>query len=194
MKTRKNNVTGTERNSTQVVLNSTRKPKNRTVLILFSIIALLFCALHVNVEGTMGVSVSIRELMILSVTTSSGTHTSQGQSSAQVRVNLSPEENQVHICVKLAIHADQAVRLQVQAEGDLLSPEGGQFPIERISWKASGNGFRDGVLSKSAPQVMGSWVGPSVSQGSVQYLQDGRDTLPANHSQTIVYTLVSLSL
>ncbi len=141
-------------------------------------------------QQNIGITVKLREWLILEVFTPSQTLRSAGEASAQITTNLQLEDNPIHIRVVLSVPHDQVVQLRVQANGDLFNSKGEIFPISNIAWHASGQGFQDGILSKSSSQIMATWVGPGIYEGIVNYYLLKSIPHSKDFTQTVTYSLV----
>lgn len=83
------------------------------------------------------------------------------------------------------------VTLTVQASDDLRSGVN-VLPASLITWTASGGGFVDGVLSRTAPQLVGSWTGSGIRVGAQHYrFQNAWTHTPGIYTVTLIYTLTS---
>ena len=83
------------------------------------------------------------------------------------------------------------VTLTVQANDDLRSGVT-VLPASLISWTATGTGFVAGTLSRTSPQVVGTWVGSGIRTGTQSFLFENRWSHPTGtYSVTLVYTLAS---
>jgi hypothetical protein len=79
--------------------------------------------------------------------------------------------------------------LTVQAKDDH-TDRTNRIGVENVRWNASGAGFRSGTLSRTAPQVLGSWTGSGERTGSVSFFLANRFEYPTGtYSATLVYTL-----
>jgi hypothetical protein len=97
----------------------------------------------------------------------------------------------VTISVRARIPRNSQVTLTVQSTDDLRSGVT-VLPASLITWTVTGSGFAGGTLSRSAPQLVGSWVGSGVRTGIQNYRFENRWTHPAGiYSATLVYTLAS---
>lgn len=83
--------------------------------------------------------------------------------------------------VTLTVHSDDDLRSGVVV-----------LPASLITWTASGPGFVSGTVSKTAPQLVGSWVGSGVRTGTQTFRFENRWTHPAGiYTVTLVYTLTA---
>ena len=92
-------------------------------------------------------------------------------------------EAPVEIVVKATPGRRERVNLRIQAEGDLIDQSTGyQIDVSNISWTASGQGFRDGTLSKFRGKELGRWNNSGVWTGSVTfYLLNRMDYAPGTY-------------
>lgn len=141
-------------------------------------------------QQNLTVSVKIKEFMMLEVSTPSQKIMDSGRFGAQVTTVVRMEDNPVQIRAVLCVPHNQVVQLRVQAHGDMIDSRGNTFPISNVGWKASGQGFRNGLLSKESPQIMAAWIGPGMFQGTVSYYFLKTPDRYENYSQTVTYSLV----
>jgi hypothetical protein len=83
------------------------------------------------------------------------------------------------------------VTLTVQASDDLRSGVS-VLPASLITWTATGPGYVNGALSRTTPQLVGSWTGSGVRVGTQDYrFQNSWNHAPGTYTVTLVYTLTS---
>jgi len=136
-------------------------------------------------------SVNLKEWLILEVSTPSGVIKGEGTSSARVSSELNINQNPVDIRVLLCVSQNQEVKLRVHALGDLNDSQGNTFPVSKVSWKSTGEGFRNGRLDKDYAQIMGVWRGPGYHRGEVNYYYNQAPKKQGGYSQTVIYTLTT---
>ena len=97
----------------------------------------------------------------------------------------------VTITAKALAARNSPVTLTVLASDDLRSGVT-VLPASLITWTATGPGFVPGTLSKTTPQVVATWTGSGVRNGTVSYLFENRWTHPSGiYTVTLVYTLTA---
>ena len=97
----------------------------------------------------------------------------------------------VTITAKTLAARNGAVTLTVQASDDLRSGVT-VLPATLITWTATGPGFVPGTLSRATPQIVASWTGSGVRNGTVSYFFENRWTHPSGiYTVTLVYTLTA---
>jgi len=97
----------------------------------------------------------------------------------------------VSVQVKVGGGPSISSQLSCQASGDLQSGPA-IIPISRITWTAQGQGFLSGTLSRSAPQLVGQWMGNVDTQGQLQFwLQNSWSYAVGSYSQSVLYTLIA---
>jgi len=171
-----------------------KSTKKRLILYLFVFLTFLL-SLKIQLRAlsnvkTIGFTVELKEWVILEVLTPSQYIKSAGNASAQTTVPLNMEDNTTHIIrVFLSIPRDKTVHLRVKAHGDLINSKNEILPISNIAWKAKGEGFNDGILSKNIPKVMATWTRSGIYEGIVNYYWVNSPSLPQNFTQIITYTL-----
>ena len=83
------------------------------------------------------------------------------------------------------------VTLTVQASDDLRSGVT-LLPASLITWTGTGAGFVDGTLSRTTPQLVGSWTGSGARVGTQAYrFRNSWTHTPGVYTVTLVYTLTS---
>ena len=83
------------------------------------------------------------------------------------------------------------VTLTIQATDDLRSGVT-VLPASLITWTTSGGGFVAGTLSRTSPQIVGSWVGSGIRTGTQSFLFENRWSHPTGtYSVTLMYTLTA---
>lgn len=66
------------------------------------------------------------------------------------------------------------------------------IPANAFTWTATGSGFVAGTVSRTAPQIVGSWTGSGVRVGSQNYLFSNSWSYPVGvYSLTLTYTLAT---
>ena len=100
-------------------------------------------------------------------------------------------QNDIRVIVKARTGSTSPVNLNVMADGDLVSgPD--TIPIQNVLWQASGQGFKGGILSKSTPQIAGSWAGSGIREGSFRYyLNNSWNYQKGDYQVTVTYTLTA---
>jgi hypothetical protein len=97
----------------------------------------------------------------------------------------------ITITAKVRAGRDALVTLTVQADDDLRSGIG-VLPVSLITWTASGPGFVNGAMSRTAPQLVGSWIGSGVRSGIQTFRFENRWTHPSGtYTVTLLYTLTA---
>ncbi len=100
-------------------------------------------------------------------------------------------ENPVRIRALILPKEAGACTLTVLAAGDL-SGGSGAVPIESVWWTASGAGYLDGRMSKSAPVLVGAWSGSGAQQGLLTFRMDNSWNYPSGYfTQVALFTLSS---
>ena len=83
------------------------------------------------------------------------------------------------------------VTLTVQASDDLRSGVS-VLPASSITWTATGSGYVRGTLSRTAPQLVGSWTGSGVRVGTQDFrFQNSWMHAPGTYTVTLIYTLTA---
>lgn len=100
-------------------------------------------------------------------------------------------DSPVAVTAKVRTGASSTATLSVLANGDLVSGSD-TIPIAKVSWTASGAGFVDGTMSKSAAQPVASWSGSGSRSGTMNFsLVNEWGYATGNYTQTAVYTLTA---
>lgn len=95
----------------------------------------------------------------------------------------------VTITAKARAATNSTVTLTVQADDDLRSGVA-VLPVSLITWTATGPGFVNGTVSRTAPQTVGTWAGSGVRSGTLSFLFENRWTHPSGiYTVTLLYTL-----
>jgi hypothetical protein len=95
----------------------------------------------------------------------------------------------VTITAKARASRGATVRLTVIASDDLRSGVT-TIAADAITWTATGMGFVNGALSRTAAQTVGSWTGSGARTGTQQYLFRNLWTYAAGtYTLTLQYTL-----
>lgn len=95
------------------------------------------------------------------------------------------------ITAKARAGAGSAVTLTVQASDDLRSGID-TIPASALTWTAAGPGFTAGTVSRTAPQIVASWIGSGVHIGTQSYAFHNAWTYPSGtYSVSLLYTLSS---
>jgi hypothetical protein len=82
-----------------------------------------------------------------------------------------------------------AVTVTVLASDNLRSGVS-TLPASTITWTATGSGFVDGTLDASTPQVVGSWTGSGIRNGTQSFFFRNLWThATGTYTVTLVYTL-----
>jgi len=97
----------------------------------------------------------------------------------------------IAITARARAQRDAVVTLTVQAADDLRSGIS-VLPVSLITWTAAGPGFVNGTVSRSAAQLVGTWVGSGVRAGSQTFRFENRWTHPVGvYTVTLTYTLTA---
>ena len=97
----------------------------------------------------------------------------------------------ITISVRARVQPNSQVTLTLQSTDDLRSGVT-VLPASLITWTVTGTGFAGGTLSRSAPQLVGRWVGSGARTGTQNFRFENRWTHPVGiYSATLVYTLAS---
>jgi hypothetical protein len=97
----------------------------------------------------------------------------------------------ITITVRGRVLPNSQVTLTVQSTDDLRSGVT-VLPAGLVTWTASGSGFTNGILSRSAPQLVGRWTGSGLRTGTQNFRFENRWSHPVGtYSATLVYTLAS---
>jgi hypothetical protein len=99
-------------------------------------------------------------------------------------------QNDIKVTVKARTGISNPVTLMVVADGDLTSgPD--VIPAQNVTWQASGPGFLNGTLNKSAI-LAGSWTGSGVREGAFRYfLNNSWNYQKGEYQVTVTYTLTT---
>jgi len=141
-------------------------------------------------SASVSMAVEFKERLILRVRTGAEVHEAAGMNQAGVTTQFRMEDNPVQIEVFSRIGNTQAIQLQVTQFGE-------PHPIQadeddEIAWNASGEGFFDGILRKSQPQIMGTWIGPGKHEGTVFFRYLNPDQQKPDKTYTIRYSVIAL--
>lgn len=113
--------------------------------------------------------------------------------------NMDPDEvkqvpalqNDIKVTVKARTGSTSPVSLNVIADGDLVSGID-MIPVQNVTWQATGAGFSNGTLSKSAVQTAGSWKGSGIREGTFRYyLNNNWNYQKGEYRVTVTYTLTT---
>jgi hypothetical protein len=97
----------------------------------------------------------------------------------------------ITVSARARVPPNTQVLLTVQATDDLRSGVT-VLPASLVTWTATGTGFTGGMLSRSAPQLVGRWTGSGVRTGTQHFRFENRWTHPTGtYSATLVYTLAT---
>ena len=97
----------------------------------------------------------------------------------------------VTITAKARASFGATVTLTVEATDDLRSGLD-TIPVSTITWTAAGAGFVGGTLSRSSPQLLGTWGNSGLQTGQQSFQFANRWTYaPGIYTVTLVYTLTS---
>jgi len=97
----------------------------------------------------------------------------------------------ITIIAKARASLAATVTLTVVAADDLRSGVD-TIPASALTWMASGAGFVNGTVSRTAPQVVASWTGSGIRTGTQSYrFQNSWSYRTGTYSVSLLYTLVS---
>jgi hypothetical protein len=156
---------------------------------LFVLLPLIMCAAAANAAaqtatGTISASVSSIARLSLSRTTIAFP---DADPESVPHVPALPDP--LLVTARTRVPRNSLVTLTVQANGDLRSGVH-TLPASTIGWIGGGAGFVSGTLSRQTPQLVGSWIGSGVRQGTQSYrFQNSWLHPPGTYSVTLVYTL-----
>lgn len=85
--------------------------------------------------------------------------------------SIPADENPVTITAKARTGSSSTVTLTFLASGDLKSSKQ-TIPISRVTWTATGNGYRNGTMSKTSAQTVGTWTGSGGYAGTLSFFLD----------------------
>ena len=95
----------------------------------------------------------------------------------------------IAITAKARAENNGQVTLTVLADDDLRSGVS-VLPVSLITWTASGPGFVNGTVSRTAAQLVGSWLGSGVRSGTQTFRFENRWTHASGiYTVTLTYTL-----
>ena len=159
---------------------------------LIPLLSILFVILMLNSQVHEDVMINARVESRCKIEISS-TSVSFTRVNPDVERLIAQNEAPVEITVKATPGRGERVNLRIQAEGDLIDHSTGQkIDIENISWTASGQGFRDGILSKSSAQMLGRWNNSGVWEGTVTfYLLNRMDYAPGTYQVEVTLSVSS---
>ncbi len=87
-------------------------------------------------------------------------------------LNIIPaSENPVAITANARTGSNSPVTLTFLASGDLQSPNQ-TIPISKVTWTATGTGYRNGTMSRTAAQTVGTWTGSGSYAGALSFTLD----------------------
>ena len=113
--------------------------------------------------------------------------------------SLSPDEiptmssspSQISVVAKARTGAKSNVMLTVLAMGDFTSGSD-VLSINNVNWTAFGPGFASGIMDKTSPQPLGSWVGSGIHPGRISFQLINRwDYAKGDYATTTVFTLTA---
>ena len=97
----------------------------------------------------------------------------------------------ITVSARARVPRNSQITLTVQSTDDLRSGVT-VLPASLVTWTATGAGFTEGTMSRTAPQLVGRWTGSGVHTGTQTYRFENRWTHPVGvYSATLVYTLAS---
>jgi hypothetical protein len=104
-------------------------------------------------------------------------------------INSSP--SRISVTAKARTGAKTNVTLTVLATGDLISGSD-MVAINNVNWTAFGPGFAGGIMDKTSPQPIGSWIGSGSHLGSVSFNLINRwNYAKGDYATTTVFTLTA---
>lgn len=104
-------------------------------------------------------------------------------------VPLVPGSPELTIATRVRAPKNQQIALTVQALDDLRSGIT-TIPATLIRWEGRGDGFVAGVLSRTAPQLVGEWTGSGARTGVQSFsFENSWAHPPGTYSVTFVYTM-----
>jgi hypothetical protein len=102
-----------------------------------------------------------------------------------------PADFPVQVTANATTANNRNVTLRVQAQGDLMSGSD-IININSVSWKATGEGFLPGTMSKSASMLAGRWRGPGSHNGTLSFsLKNSWSYATGNYTQRVTFTLTA---
>lgn len=152
------------------------------------VVGVLFAAPAAAQQATATLNATLPPTARLSISTSSVTFPDANPDLVPV-IGSSPPA--VTITAKARASSGATVTLTVEATDDLRSGMD-TIPVNNVTWTAAGPGFVAGTLSRSSPQILGTWGNSGVQTGQQSFLFANRWTYaPGTYSVTLVYTLSS---
>ena len=104
-------------------------------------------------------------------------------------INSSP--SQISVTAKARTGAKSNVTLTVLATGDLISGSD-IVSIDNVNWTAYGPGFAGGIMGKTSPQPIGSWIGSGSHPGRLSFnLINSWNYAKGDYATTTVFTLTA---
>jgi hypothetical protein len=99
--------------------------------------------------------------------------------------------NPVQVTANATTGVGQTVNLRALAQGDLVSGSN-TIAISKVTWTASGTGFRAGTMNKSTSQLVGQWTGPGTRTGTLSFfLANSWSYATGNYTQRVTFTLTA---
>lgn len=138
--------------------------------------------------ASLGVTVQIARRIKIEISTSLVSFT-RSSSSGQPQM-IQANEGVFELTIKSNNDRGSSTSIWFQAYSDLLdSSTGYTIPVERISWKAEGNGFYPGNLSKATPVLVARFDGPGSFTGQLYFFFSEDPNLAPGSYQTTVTIL-----
>ena len=104
-------------------------------------------------------------------------------------INSSP--SQISVTAKARTGDRSNVTLTVLATGDLISGSD-ILSINNVNWTAFGPGFASGIMDKTSPQTLGSWVGSGIHPGRISFQLINRwEYAKGDYATTTVFILTA---
>ena len=160
-------------------------------LLLFPLIGLSQSG-SLDIPGSAGFSVDLKEWLALEISTGSEVSTTQGSLMAGAISTFKLDDSPIQARAFISMARNQAIELRVQALGDPVDSQGNILPDLEIALKGAGEGFQSGILRKSEPIVIARWIGPGFRQGTIQYDVLNDQVQPGDFAQTVIYSLFSI--
>lgn len=99
---------------------------------------------------------------------------------------ISQNEPSVSVTIKTTTKPGEKVYLRIMAEDDLSDQRGHKIEVSNLSWKSSGQGFKNGKLNTHHPQKVGQWNKSGVWRGTLTfYLKNKKDYAPGVYNVRI---------
>lgn len=155
---------------------------------------MLWCAAAVDAAAQSALTVTATlssDVSSLARISLSGNHLSFPDADPDTVPQVPSRSGPLTITARARASRNGLVTLTVQASDDLRSGVS-VLPASLITWTSTGPGYVQGTLSRTAPQLVGSWTGSGVRIGTQDFrFQNSWMHAPGTYTVTLLYTLTS---